>query len=122
MKRETRLAWLHRLVNKEAKELTSKTPITGDYYEDGKLKRFSVLMINKDVITVNEHGNVCHVFLSASNTSKILGDIFSADEELGGNYEVRIDKRLGNFRDYIKKKELRKKRREEKNEEKEKTG
>ena len=118
MKRETRLAWLHRLVNREAKELTSKTPIIGDYYEDGKVKRFSVLMINKDVITVNEYGNVCHVFLSASNTSKILGDIFSVDEELGGNYTTRVDKRLGNFRDYIKKKELRKKRREEKKEEK----
>ena len=102
MTKETRLAWLHKLVDIEASkhndQPSRKTPIIGDY-RDGVPYRFYVLMMNKDIITVNEHGNVCMVWLHMSNELLKVDNLFDDNYNLFA-YERRVDKRLGNIRDY----------------------
>ena len=113
MKRATRLYWLRKFEDEEASRadrLTKQTPVIAEYH-NGIPYRWQLLMGNKDVISVNEHGNVCRIDYSCDGSYQVLDNLFCATGCLGSL--DRVDKRLANLRDVRRRNEVKVKKRNE---------
>ena len=104
MRKVTRLRWLKTFENKEASENgwppSKEKPVVA-YYNEGIPYRWSLWMTNGDIISINEHGNVCRIDYVDGGHNR-LDNLFDEHDCLGGIN--RVDKRLGNIRDGIVKK------------------